>query len=245
MKTQLIVSKPDGKGYASKSSASNALRALKKLNGEVFKAQTWSHVIVAYEGGYAAKMEYETDDMFPSIIEPENRVIYRTKTDKKYDRPMFDGRPKEKTEREREVAELQEELDRVKRELELVKAKLEIHEESIDGEAYYIPTVESILETLKGREHTDAYKKALVDVHYNNIIHGLKLDNKEGGYSVEEIIQLSSSDLVEERYIAAQQKEAEEWKKTEDRLQQTNKKHISWRERRALALQHTKGTQNV
>lgn len=110
----IVITKPNGEGYASKSSAHNALRAFKTLNKEVLKVQLWGQRVAENkdDGTFYAHIEPETNEIFPSIIEPKNRVIYRTKADAKNDRPMFDERPKEKTEREieleKEVAELKQ-----------------------------------------------------------------------------------------------------------------------------------------
>lgn len=141
--TYLIIEKTNGKGYASKQSAHNALRAFKALNKEVINVQCWSHSINQNDddGTYYVRLEPKTEEMFPSVIEPAHRVLYRTKADAKNDRPMFDARPKPKTQREieleEEVAKLKKhevvdnndslkEIERLKK--ELVEAKAEVVE---------------------------------------------------------------------------------------------------------------------
>lgn len=146
MKTKIELRKSNGEGFKSKNSASNAFKKFKDLNITVLIAQKFFNTITQLEDNtYCVEIEPETDTIWAYILKEDEKVLYRTVSDLKYDRPMLDGRPQTKTEREKA---LEAELEAVKAEQspDLQNRQAFLGEDYI-GENYYDPFKE--IEELK------------------------------------------------------------------------------------------------
>lgn len=101
MEQLIVLRKRTGGGFKSKNSAMNASKKFRELNAVVFSAQAFSHCYPQLEDGtYEVKFVPETASIWARTLRDHARVLYRTVTDIKYDRPFLDGRPQPKTERE-------------------------------------------------------------------------------------------------------------------------------------------------